>query len=102
MPGLYILDGKTPAPCEDVIVWGEWMNKNPHHVADEMIGDVRISTVFLGLDHSYWGGHLLFETMVFGGRLDLEQDRCSTWEEAEKMHELMCERVKLDGHKDKK
>jgi hypothetical protein len=29
---------------------------------------------------------ILFETMIFGGRLDNFMNRCSTWEEAEAMH----------------
>jgi len=52
MLGLYILDGKTTVSCEDVNAWEEWMHKNKRHVADEMIGDVRISTVILILEDS--------------------------------------------------
>jgi hypothetical protein len=33
--------------------------------------------------------------MVFGGPLDHEQDRYSTWDEAIRGHEAMLERVKL-------
>lgn len=36
----------------------------------------------------------LFETMVFGGELDQGQDRCSTYEQALKMHKTMRDRVK--------
>jgi len=56
----------------------------------------RISTVFLGIDHSFGFGEgpLLFETMVFNGPLDGEQDRYSTWDEAEAGHKAMVERVK--------
>ncbi len=46
---------------------------------------VMVSTVFLGLDHNYTGkgGPILFETMIFGaGRLDEEQWRYRTWDEA--------------------
>jgi hypothetical protein len=61
------------------------------------IGDSRISTVFLGLDHN-WSGRgrpVLWESMVFGGKLDQEQDRCSgSREQAEVMHARMVERVK--------
>lgn len=53
-----------------------------------------VSTVFLGLDHQYGDGPpLLFETMVFGGPLDHEMNRYSTWNEAEKGHQEMVERV---------
>jgi len=99
----YILDGKTPVPV-DLITWAKWLNTGNRIVKKDTatvklrgqpVGEVRVSTVFLGLDHSFGEGPpLLFETMVFGGVLDGEQDRCSTWDAAEKMHDLMCERVK--------
>ena len=95
--GTYILDGHKAVPCENAIEWASWYEKNylHRHVADEHIGDVRISTVFLGIDHSFGESRpLLFETMVFGGPLDQEQKRCATWEEAEHMHAVMVMRVK--------
>ncbi len=96
----YILDGHKAVVCSDILTWAKWFeanNKN-RHVADEKIGDVRVSTVFLGLDHSFGDGPpLLFETMIFGGPLDQEQDRCTTWDEAERMHAVMVERVKHEG-----
>ena len=55
---------------------------------------VHVSTVWLGLDHSFGDGPLLiFETMVFGGNLDLEMDRYTTEAEALAGHAAMCERV---------
>jgi hypothetical protein len=61
-----------------------------------MVGVSKVSTVFLCLDHQFAGGPpILWETMVFGGALDQEQDRCSgTREQAEAMHQRMVERVK--------
>jgi hypothetical protein len=49
---------------------------------------VTVSTVFLGLDHSFGGGPpVLFETMVFGMPDGSEyQDRYHTWQEAEAGH----------------
>jgi hypothetical protein len=58
-----------------------------------VIGEVRVSTVFLGIDHAWEGPPLLFETMVFGGPLDEEMERYSTWEEAERGHAVMARRV---------
>ena len=70
-----------------------WMKKSksavdPWRVAETIIGEIRISTVFMGLDHRFSGEGppILFETMVFGGKLDQFQDRCCTWDEAEAMH----------------
>lgn len=54
-----------------------------------------VSTVFLGLDHSWGDGEpQIFETMVFGGALDQEQERYSTWAEAEAGHAAMVARVR--------
>lgn len=57
---------------------------------DTVAGDVRVSTVFLGLDHQFDddGPPLLFETMIFGGKHDGYQERYSTWEEAEAGHKI--------------
>jgi hypothetical protein len=65
-------------------------------VALDDINGATVSTVFLGIDHRYGpdGPPVLFETMVFGGPLDQEQERCCTWDEAEMMHARMVERVR--------
>lgn len=53
----------------------------------DIIDGVRVSTVFLALDHGYGDEPpLLFETMIFGGEHDDYQERYSTWEEAEAGH----------------
>jgi hypothetical protein len=99
MSQYYILEGHEAKPC-DAMTWGKWFEKNDRHVADEKIGDVRISTVFLGLNHSFDNGEpLLFETLVFGGELDQEMDRYFTWEQAETGHKKMVERVKSSVEK---
>lgn len=66
----------------------ERTGRDPWRVAETNFGRARISTVFLGIDHSFGSGGppLLFETMIFGGRLDEFQNRCGTWDEAEAMH----------------
>ena len=54
-----------------------------------------VSTVFLGLDHRSTGSGppLVFETMIFSDikEIDGYQSRSSSWEEAEKMHEIALE-----------
>lgn len=85
--GKYILKGKQIIKETDLIKWAEWFEKADRHVANTEIGNVRVSTVFLGLDHSFGGKiPLLFETMIFGGKHDSYQERCATWEEAEIEH----------------
>jgi len=90
----FILDGHATVPCDDLTTWGRWMETAKRHVREDFFGDIRISTVFLGIDHSFGDGPpLIFETMVFGGALDQEMDRYSTWDEAEGGHNAMMERV---------
>jgi len=63
---------------------------------------IRVSTVFLGIDHNFGAGlPLLFESMIFinGGPLqshdlDGEQDRYYTYEQALTGHRELCELVK--------
>jgi len=97
MSGKYILHGHLAVLEPDLLTWAKWFESADRQVAHTYTckGKVRISTVFLGLDHSFGHGRpLLFETMVFGGSLDEEQEHCSTWEEAEIMHNQMIEKVK--------
>lgn len=52
--------------------------------------DISVSTVWLGLDHSFGDtGPLIFETMVFGGRFDGECERYETEEDAVEGHDRM-------------
>lgn len=71
------------------------------HVGLTDIGGITVSTVFLGIDHSFGSGPpLLFETMVFdpaAGPLDEEQVRYSTEEQAAAGHAAMVERVKMEA-----
>ena len=97
MSNFYILDGKTPIPC-DLIEWAKWIETADRTVKKTNIGEARVSTVFLGLDYSYgipgeWLP-ILFETMVFGGTMDRAITRYCSWEEAEEGRKVMVERVK--------
>ncbi len=82
--GHYVLDHLGVAhPEPDLAAWGRWMESHERHVASSNLGEVWISTVFLGLDHAHFSGPpVLFETMVFGGRHDLYGDRYHTRTEA--------------------
>jgi hypothetical protein len=57
-------------------------------VAQDNIGEFLVSTIFIGLDHSFrnQGPPLIFETMVLKDGESLSCDRCSTWAEAEAQH----------------
>ena len=88
MSDKYILEGKIPVPCGDLMTWAQWFETADRHVANDIIGKSTISTVFLGLNHAFGRGRLLlFETMIFDGKHDGYQDRYTTWEEAEIGHQ---------------
>jgi hypothetical protein len=100
--GRYILnDEGDPEPCEDLMTWAAFMeNQDARRIALDTVGDVMVSTVFLGLDHNFaWLGRganphpLVFKTMVFNGPLDQEQDRYHTRLEALIGHAEMLAKV---------
>ena len=99
--GLYILKDKLAIPCDSMKEWGRFMETGDRRVAETMIENVWVSTVFLGLDHNHFGGEpLLFETMVFlkeEGCLnssDVEpMIRTSCWGSAELAHKMTVKRM---------
>jgi hypothetical protein len=95
---LYILDidGKTPKVTNDSTIWGNFFISTARHVAQDKIVKIRISTVFLGINHNFssTGPPILFETMIFGGKHDQYQRRYSTWEQANKGHQEALKLVK--------
>ena len=99
--GLYILDesGEKPVRCDDIEAWAHWFEDFKHRRVGATHlnhGKVFVSTVFLGVDHSYGGRiPILWETMVFDpDSRDNEMDRCGgTREQALAMHAAMVERI---------
>lgn len=78
----------------DYLGWDS-LNKGIKVVGKYETSKYRVSTVFLGLDHSFEGDDsepILFETLVFDGELDGEMDRYYTWDEAVKGHAKMVKR----------
>ena len=73
------------------ISFDDWVRafEGPRQIGDTTVGEVRVSTVWLGLDHNFFssGPPLIFETMVFGGPHDEWCDRYSTEDEARAGHE---------------
>jgi hypothetical protein len=61
--------------------------------------DVEVSTVWLGLDHNWHddGPPVIFETMIFGGPLDLECWRYVTEAEAQAGHDEVVALARLDA-----
>ena len=88
MNGRYVLDSDGNPKLEpDLMTWAAWVETGDQIVAKTKVGEAEVSTVFLGLDHSFGGSvPVLYETMVFGGPLDGEQERYATKEQAQAGH----------------
>jgi|SRR5215831_252787 len=83
----FVLDANDFAhPEPNVYRWSQWMERSQKDgsriVAQDRIGDVFVSTVFLGL--SFDGD--LWETMIFGGPHDQYQRRYQSKHDAERGH----------------
>lgn len=100
----YVLRNRKPVAVADVITWGIFFqNMDNRRVARSVIEQpehdpVTVSTVFLGMDHGWGDGPpLLFESMVFGGPLNEQCYRYSTWEEAEAGHAILADEATIEG-----
>ena len=85
-------DGHQLIPV-NAAIWAIWFETSmPDRIVARTYidSDCYVSTVFLGLDHSWGHGpKLLFETMVFQNGHSTDMDRYSTWTEAEAGHEAI-------------
>lgn len=88
----YVLnDDNSVRGTNDTSEWAEmFQNADRRIVKQEKVGGLSVSTVFLGIDHSFtwhYEAPVVFETMIFGLPDDEEyQERYCTWEEAEAGH----------------
>jgi hypothetical protein len=102
MSNYYKLDGKKIVQCESMLEWSMYFETacttGMRHVALDMVWGMRVSTVFLGIDHNFYddGPPVLFETMVFVGRSGRDEDmrRYCTWDEAEAGHKEIVANIK--------
>ncbi len=100
MSDKYILINKKPVKEKDLLTWARRFEKANRQVAYDVFPsnneNIRVSTVFLGIDHNFsgTGKPILFETMIFGGKHDGYQERYSTWKEAVKGHTKALEKLK--------
>lgn len=98
--GHYILNDKGEPVAAKFSEWAIWFERRrtKRILKQQWIGNVRVSTVFLGLDHSWGKGPpVLWETMTFSNRKDFDQrlDRCAgSREQAQAMHARVCAEVR--------
>lgn len=103
MSDYFKLEGKEPVQVTDCLEWARWFeNFDGRVVARDDLHDAVVSTVFLGLNHQFGDGPpLIFETLVFGGPIDGQMSRYSTWDEAAAGHIAMMGLVRLTAEKNK-
>lgn len=64
-------------------------------IGSDRVDDAHVSTVWLGMNHSFTGGPpRIFETMIFGGPHTEWQDRYSTEADARAGHRRVVEALK--------
>jgi hypothetical protein len=93
----YILDENRNPIAVDFMTWAVWFeNSKERVVAQTNVGNVTVSTVFIGLDHNFdpFGPPHLFETMIFRNGDGGDCWRCTTWQEAEAQHARAVEYVR--------
>ena len=116
MSDLYILDDENrPVPVEDPLEWAKWLQENRARevVKLDQIARYFVSTRFMGMDMDIRGAvlammggprraPLVFETHARDTSRSpgdpgflIEQERCSTWKEAEEQHAEVVRRVKI-------
>jgi hypothetical protein len=70
--------------------WAQWLENYSNCMVGwtQVTSQVRVSTIFLGLDHRWSGSGppILFETMIFGGPLDRSMWRYASWDDAQAGH----------------
>lgn len=89
----------NPKPEPHLMKWAKFMEEGERRrVALTVINThTTVSTVFLGLDHSFGGRKpQLYETMVFGGKLDGGMERYATRQEAEKGHQKFLKKLQKE------
>jgi hypothetical protein len=94
----YVLDEHgVPVLEPDLLKWARWFEQSwpARCVARTEIGDIHVSTVFLGTDHNFLGGSpILYESMIFGGAQDDFQRRYQTREQAIAGHDQIVAAVR--------
>ena len=78
-------DGRTAVPADDVMDMSRAMD-GPRHVGDDSHNGIRVSTVFLGINHAFNDGPpVLWETLVFMPDGE-DGERYTSYEDAEAGH----------------
>jgi hypothetical protein len=98
----YMLDSLgNPEPCSDIVKWAEWFKTADRKVKRTRIGDILISTVFLGICYrsvnmQFENRLLFFETMIWNRDEPTKMKRYSKRSEALAGHRIAVREVIKD------
>ncbi len=95
----YILEGRIPKKVSlmELANWFEEID-NRRIKLTKLSNKVDVSTVFLGVDHSFSDGDpILFETMIFGGDRNEECERYSSLDDSLKGHDKIVKEFLENG-----
>jgi hypothetical protein len=101
MHDLYIWEDGRAIPTDDLALWGAQFQSPDRIVEQTQVSEgVKVSTVFLGMDHSFCGigPPVLWETMIFGGPHDQDQRRYTSREDAIAGHAEMVALARSTPH----
>jgi hypothetical protein len=84
-------------PVDTMEEWVHVFDVDNNVVAQTGNDNIFVSTVFLGINHNFGFSEdtrpILFETMIFGGKMDEYQHRYYTYDEAVAGHNMVCEEL---------
>jgi hypothetical protein len=93
-----VLKDKKVILTDDIEEWARAFEVRNRRVAFTVVKGAHVSTMFLGVNHSFEEGkELWFETMIFGGPSSQYCERYSTWEQALAGHERIVEALIKGG-----
>jgi hypothetical protein len=101
----YILTADNQPVAVSVREASKWIEENPTKkqigfdiLQDENGNEISVSTVFLGLDHSWDNqGLILWKTMIFGGINDEYEERYNSYEDALEGHQRAIDLIKKEN-----
>lgn len=109
MTNLFIMDeNKNIIPAYDAREWAEWFTNSEKIIAKDAVGDLIVSTIFLGLRHSWscvfddWNFFFETATRPCWAKARFANDNCNiinryrTYDEAKEGHRQFVESLKKD------
>lgn len=91
----YKLDeNNIPVKCKTIDEWADFHKTKQRYLFHNKLNAIWISTVFLGLDHSFddTSAPVLFESMSFNNQSEMDCDRYTSYDDAKIGHYVLCKK----------